>query len=181
MGVARHRLVGGVIAALLLGGCGSAVGSGSASSHHQSRSQKIIADFIADEHAVEKVLLTLPAPNPNDPRLPAHIAGPHLAQVRAYISDVTNAGDVIQGSESLGHPKLVSVSKDGKAAVVSTCAADDTLVETPLGQPVRGALGTPNMDGLQATLRLIQGHWLEWNGTAKEFPYKGGHGTCPGF
>lgn len=178
--MARRRFLGGVIAALLLAGCGSTAASGTAP-HHPSRNQQIIAGFVAAEHAVQQVELTYPAPNPNDPRLLAHTAGPRLAKVQALIKDITDAGDISQGHWGVGRPKVTSVSKNGKSAVVTTCRPDDLITVTPLGQPVPGILGTPTTDGLHVTMRLMHGRWLEWSGTGQNFPYDGGHGKCPGF
>ena len=87
----------------------------------------------------------------------------------------------LEGPFDLGHPKVTFTGPD--TATVTSCADGDLIgYSVSTGKPVPGPAGQFDMVGEVVQMKLADGRWL-YNNTLvyKNFPYDGGHGTCPGF
>ena len=87
----------------------------------------------------------------------------------------------LEGPFDLGHPKVTFTGPD--TATVTSCGDNDLIgYSVSTGKPVPNVLGQFDMTGSVVQMKLAGGRWL-YNKTLvyKNFPYDGGHGTCPGF
>ena len=87
----------------------------------------------------------------------------------------------LEGPFDLGHPKVAFTGPD--TATVTSCGDGDLIAySVSTGKPVPGPDGQFDMVGGVVQMKLAGGRWL-YNKTLvyKNFPYDGGHGTCPGF
>lgn len=87
----------------------------------------------------------------------------------------------LEGPFDLGHP---TVALTGPGTATGTSCLDNDLIgySVSTGKPVPGPAGQFDMVGEVVQMKLVDGRWL-YNNTLvyKNFPYDGGHGTCPGF
>ena len=87
----------------------------------------------------------------------------------------------LEGPFDLGHPKVAFTGPD--TATITTCLDNDLIgYSVSTGKPVQNVLGQFDMTGEVVQMKLVDGRWLyDKTLVYKNFPYDGGHGTCPGF
>ncbi len=103
--------------------------------------------------------------------------------VLTVLADYQRAGIQFrfEGPVDFGHPRVTFTGPD--TATVTTCGDGDLIgYSVSTGKPVPNVLGQFDMVGEVVQMKLVDGRWL-YNNTLvyKNFPYDGGHGTCPGF
>jgi hypothetical protein len=156
------RVVTGLLAVLLLAGCGSPGGSSPTPMPSTTPSANAVDIAVLQAYRAESAafIAAVKIPDPAYAGLAATAMDPLLMQLRETLVYDKDNGVIGRGTAQLLHPHVVSIA--GTIAIVQDCVYSTLVsVYAATGQPVPNQPGgtQPEYDGIKATLNSKNGTW----------------------